>query len=154
MSSRHIKTSVLCLLAAVSLLFWATVPALGDASAPDSLEGWMSVYSDRLAVLENYLAGRGNVSAGEAREALDTLRGFETWLRQSGADDPGLRRMTAALLPTDGEVTYVLNTRSKKFHEPSCNSVSAMSANNRMDFTGTREEVIKMGYSPCGNCHP
>ena len=49
---------------------------------------------------------------------------------------------------------YVLNTNTKKFHYPSCSSVKHMSEKNKSFFTGTREEVINMGYDPCGNCHP
>ena len=49
---------------------------------------------------------------------------------------------------------YVLNTNTKKFHYPSCRSVKQMSEKNKSFFTGTREEVIAMGYSSCGNCHP
>ena len=49
---------------------------------------------------------------------------------------------------------YVLNTNTKKFHYPNCSSVSQMKAKNRKDFTGTRDEIIAMGYDPCGNCHP
>ena len=25
---------------------------------------------------------------------------------------------------------------------------------NKQEFTGTREDVIAMGYEPCGKCHP
>lgn len=50
--------------------------------------------------------------------------------------------------------TYVLNTRSMKFHLPACESVSAMSEHNKQEFTGTREELIAQGYTPCGNCKP
>lgn len=49
---------------------------------------------------------------------------------------------------------YVLNTNTKKFHYPSCRSVKQMSEKNKAFFTGTREEVINMGYDSCGNCHP
>ena len=49
---------------------------------------------------------------------------------------------------------YVLNTSSRKFHDPDCSSVSTMKDKNKEYFTGTREEVIAMGYSPCGNCKP
>lgn len=49
---------------------------------------------------------------------------------------------------------YVLNTNTKKFHYPSCSSVKRMSEKNKSFFTGTRDEVIVMGYDPCGNCHP
>lgn len=50
--------------------------------------------------------------------------------------------------------SYVLNTRSKKFHIPTCSSVGKMSTKNRQDVNMTREEIIEMGYDPCGNCHP
>ena len=49
---------------------------------------------------------------------------------------------------------YVLNKNTKKFHYPWCSSVGSMKAKNRLDFTGTREEVIKKGYKPCGKCNP
>lgn len=52
------------------------------------------------------------------------------------------------------EITYVLNISSKKFHEPNCNSVSAMSEKNKKEVTMTRDEIIAQGYAPCGNCKP
>lgn len=53
-----------------------------------------------------------------------------------------------------GSVSYILNINTKKFHYPSCKSVTQMKEKNRKEFTGTREEVISMGYDPCGNCNP
>lgn len=55
---------------------------------------------------------------------------------------------------SSGQMEYVLNTSSHKFHYPDCSSVSQMSDANRQDFVGTREEVIAQGYEPCGNCNP
>ena len=55
---------------------------------------------------------------------------------------------------SSGEMEYVLNTSSHKFHYPDCGSVSQMSDSNRQDYTGTREEIIAQGYEPCGNCNP
>lgn len=49
---------------------------------------------------------------------------------------------------------YVLNRNTMKFHTPDCSSVSQMKDENRIYFEGTREEVIAMGYSPCGQCEP
>lgn len=49
---------------------------------------------------------------------------------------------------------YVLNTNSKKFHYPDCSSVKNMKDKNKAFHTGTRDEVIEMGYDPCGNCKP
>ncbi len=51
-------------------------------------------------------------------------------------------------------VTYVLNTNTKKFHVPSCSSVTRMSAKNREDTALERAEVLSRGYSPCGICNP
>lgn len=49
---------------------------------------------------------------------------------------------------------YVLNTNTKKFHYPSCGSAKQITDKNRDEYTGTRDELIAMGYSPCGKCHP
>ena len=52
------------------------------------------------------------------------------------------------------EITYVLNTNSKKFHYPSCPSADKISDKNREETTKSREELIDEGYDPCGNCDP
>lgn len=53
-----------------------------------------------------------------------------------------------------GTVTYVLNTNTMKFHFPNCKSVKKIKAENYAEFSGSREEAIASGYSPCGNCKP
>ena len=53
--------------------------------------------------------------------------------------------------PVDNGRDYVLNTSTHKFHYPSCWSLPTT---NRQDVHMTREEIIAMGYTPCGNCHP
>lgn len=52
------------------------------------------------------------------------------------------------------ETTYVLNTNTKKFHYPTCSSVDDMKEKNKQIYTGSREEVINMGYVPCKRCNP
>lgn len=49
---------------------------------------------------------------------------------------------------------YVLNTSSKKFHYPSCSSAKQIKESNKKHFTGSRTEVISMGYDPCKKCNP
>lgn len=49
---------------------------------------------------------------------------------------------------------YVVNTNTGKFHYPSCASVKKMNESNKMFYTGTRDELVSQGYSPCGNCDP
>lgn len=55
---------------------------------------------------------------------------------------------------SSGEMEYVLNTNTYKFHYPSCSSADRIAQGNRKDYTGTRESVIAMGYDPCGRCKP
>ena len=50
--------------------------------------------------------------------------------------------------------TYVLNTNSKKFHDPNCKSVNKISEKNRQFTTESPETLVANGYSPCGNCKP
>ncbi len=55
---------------------------------------------------------------------------------------------------TEPEVRYIANTNTKKFHIPSCSSVTDMKESNKWYFTGTREELIEQGYEPCKRCKP
>lgn len=54
----------------------------------------------------------------------------------------------------DTSVSYVLNTNTKKFHYPSCSSVNSMKDKNKDYYTGSRDDVIAMGYEPCKRCNP
>ena len=49
---------------------------------------------------------------------------------------------------------YILNVKNKKFHKPDCSAASDISSANKQDFTGTRDQLIARGYSPCGICKP
>ncbi|MDD2972946.1 MAG: ComEC/Rec2 family competence protein [Lachnospiraceae bacterium] len=55
---------------------------------------------------------------------------------------------------TDQEVStgYVLNTKSMKFHLPTCNKLP--SQKNREDTDMSRDEIIAQGYEPCKRCNP
>lgn len=60
--------------------------------------------------------------------------------------------VTEAVVPDTCD--YVLNIKSKKFHLPTCTGVAQMSEKNKEYYTGSREDLIAEGYSPCGNCNP
>jgi len=55
---------------------------------------------------------------------------------------------------TGQTTSYVLNQNTMKFHMPDCSSVAQMKEENRVYFEGTREEIMEMGYTPCGQCEP
>ena len=50
--------------------------------------------------------------------------------------------------------TYVLNTKSMKYHLPDCGSVNKISDTNKEVFEGSKDKLNEMGYSPCGSCKP
>ena len=49
---------------------------------------------------------------------------------------------------------YVCNKNSKKFHLPTCSSVDKMKPANRMNYSGSRDDLLAKGYSPCQRCKP
>ncbi len=56
--------------------------------------------------------------------------------------------------PQVSSYQYVLNKNSHVFHYSWCSSVKRMSARNKWFYTGTRNQVIAMGYKACHNCKP
>lgn len=53
-----------------------------------------------------------------------------------------------------GGATYILNTNTRKFHNPSCSSVGQMNESNKQEYTGSRDDLISQGYEPCKRCNP
>lgn len=78
----------------------------------------------------------------------------DSWLDNNGAAPETQSNDTKNNSSENTEVTYILNTSSHKFHKPSCSSINQMSDSNKQEFSGTRDEVIAMGYEPCGRCNP
>lgn len=61
---------------------------------------------------------------------------------------------TVAVQQTEVQRTsqsYVLNTKTKKFHYPICGSLPT---SNRKDTDMSRDEIIGRGYQPCKKCNP
>lgn len=74
----------------------------------------------------------------------------DSWLEDSVSDNNN----TVKDNQNSDSTKYILNTNTKKFHYPSCSSVSDMKEKNKEVFEGTREQAIEMGYSPCKRCNP
>ena len=55
---------------------------------------------------------------------------------------------------TGSSYDYVLNRNSKKFHRPDCDSVNDIKDKNKGYYSGSREELIEQGYTPCCGCKP
>ena len=97
---------------------------------------------------DNWAEDSGTCQSTEASVAVET---------------PAPQSETDAMVQTSPEssapqesqgITYVLNTNTMKFHYPTCSSVDDMKEKNKEIYTGSREEVINMGYVPCKRCNP
>lgn len=85
---------------------------------------------------------------------IDYLTG-ESW--EDGTIEPTQEETTTRQTVSQESHTladYIINTNTGKFHYPYCSSVDRMSEQNKAEFSGDREELIDMGYDPCGLCHP
>lgn len=99
--------------------------------------------------------------AEPSAEPIETTEPTEapTEVPATAAPTEALTEPPATAAPTEAPtepagITYILNTSSRKFHYPSCSSADDIKASNKGSYTGTRDEVIAMGYEPCGRCHP
>ena len=73
----------------------------------------------------------------------------------SGNDaDDGAGRNSASSQGASEQQDYILNVKNKKFHKPDCSAGPDISSANKQNFTGTRDQLIARGYSPCGICKP
>lgn len=54
----------------------------------------------------------------------------------------------------DQEAAYILNTNTRRFHHPDCDSVADMNEKNKVISKESREKIIEEGYRPCGRCKP
>lgn len=52
------------------------------------------------------------------------------------------------------EYSYVLNTSSKKIHDPDCSAVSSISPKNIEYTDKSLQQLESEGYEPCGLCKP
>ena len=104
-------------------------------------------YNVQPGVSINYTTGDSQLDGAVAGETTPTPAPTET----PAAVAP------ASPAPTESQPqgqTYVLNTNTRKFHNPSCSSVKKIKDGNRQDYTGSRDDVIAMGYEPCKKCNP
>ena len=53
-----------------------------------------------------------------------------------------------------GNVSYVVNINTLKFHTPSCRHADDISPENRLETKDSRDSLMTKGYSPCGVCKP
>jgi len=112
---------------------------------------------------------RGNemVARGVRMEAISVEDGGEGICFHIYAynNQPGIRIDYAtgesvlmdAISPTETksqELTYIINTNSKKFHDADCGNGQQTKAENKQQYSGDRQVLIDAGYAPAGCCNP
>ena len=100
----------------------------------DAIMFCMYVYNVQPGVTIDY-------ATGESQLATNSNETHDTGTTQNGQKDSNL-------------TSYVLNTKSKKFHIETCSSVRSMNPKNKQTYIGNRDDLLADGYSPCGICHP
>ena len=131
-------------LLAMCLLLIAVIAASPAASAAPGIidpsrldDGAVYTKEDMLAIYE-----------------LGYKKGYQDGLDAGSTQLASVSRSPASDSGRPASYNYVLNTNTGKFHYPDCSSVKDMAEKNKEFFSGTREEAIARGYSPCGRCRP
>lgn len=104
------------------------------------------------AALSQYAASKGEAGASGTSGSSDTSS--NTQAAPSGSSDAKTSGDSSSSASTAEQQTYILNKRSHKFHRPECDSVQSMSPSNKEEFTGLRQTLIDVGYTPCRSCNP
>lgn len=115
-----------------------TMEAYSVEDNGDGIQFCVYVYNFQPGILIDYSTGKSRLDDGTEIPDTDTENGEK--------DDTGTGE--------SDEMTYILNTSSKKFHDPDCAGAKTMKESNKQTYTGSRDDVIAEGYSPCGTCKP
>ena len=98
-------------------------------------------------------AAAGSVNGSKADGESSSGSGAGSSGNDAG-DANGAGSNSASSQGASEQQDYILNVKNKKFHKPDCSAASDISSANKQDFTGTRDQLIARGYSPCGICKP
>lgn len=105
----------------------------------------------KTSILEAVAALSPHETTAEAAETTEKATEAKTEKKTEKRTEKATEKKTAA---PSAQKTYVLNKSTMKFHLPSCSSCSKIKAENKGSYTGSRDDLIGQGYSPCGNCQP
>lgn len=101
------------------------------------------VFNYQPGITINYATGESGLDGEYVPPAEDGGAGDDAG--NNDGDDAG---------GSSDSASYILNTSSKKFHDPDCSGAADISEANRQEYTGSREDLVAEGYSPCGICDP
>ena len=116
-------------------------------------KGSATITTAAAARADKAAAGSANGSKADGESSSGSgAGGAGSESNTSDADGAGSNK--ASSQGASEQQDYILNVKNKKFHKPDCSAASDISNANKQDFTGTRDQLIARGYSPCGICRP
>ena len=104
-------------------------------------------YNVQPGVEIDYLTGKSALAAVAPETTQATEATVQATVEQTASQTE--QEQNVAVATKD----FVLNTNTKKYHEPWCGHINKMSDKNRQDYNGTAEELASWGYVPCKSCH-
>ena len=119
------------------------------------------VYNVQPGVTIDYATGKselaedgntGSSSSGSTAGSGKTTGSSNVGNNSLGASGSSGKSNTSASGTESG--TYILNTKTMKFHRTDCDSVKNIKSENREEYTGEREKLINEGYEACKSCKP
>lgn len=116
-------------------------------------KGSATITTAAAARADKAAAGSANGSKADGESSSGSgAGGAGSESNTSDADGAGSNK--ASSQGASEQQDYILNVKNKKFHKPDCSAASDISNANKQDFTGTRDQLIARGCSPCGICKP
>ena len=112
-------------------------------------KGSATITTAAAARADKAAAGSVNGSNADGSSSASNADGSSSASNADGAGSNSAGNQSAS-----EQQDYILNVKNKKFHKPDCSAASDISSTNKQDFTGTRDQLIARGYSPCGICKP
>ena len=119
------------------------------------------VYNVQPGVTIDYATGKSELakdgSTGSSQSGSTSDTGKTSGTSSAGNNSSGASGGTGKTdAGTSGKEsgTYILNTKTMKFHRPDCDSVKNIKSENRKEYTGEREKLIDEGYEACKSCKP
>lgn len=153
-----ILTGFFALVAAANIPQPVGFVALAAAALLLPIAFWQNIVN-RFINLDGWLKLLVIVALIVATFVMGPFQGFAKWLpQQEPASDSVTQEQNQTAGAEQGNPSvqqeYILNTGTKKFHDPECGLVAGMKEEKKETYYGLTEELLGEGYSPCGSCDP
>ena len=130
----------------------ATGVTMEAYSVEDNGEGiqfCVYVYNFQPGILIDYSTGKSRLDDGTGAQRPEGGNGPANGENNGNDDEKGDTGTDES-----PDMTYILNTSSKKFHESDCSIGLSTKEENKQTYTGSRDDLVAEGYAPCGICKP